>query len=395
MTKEELELNVAGTSNLCRYSDLAPNPMNPRRIFDKFKLDVLEESIRANGILVPLTVYRDRSDQKLYILDGERRWRCAQRIETGEVSTNVRSLPEDLKIPSEFKSTLSYEEGEKVLIHRVPVTEDRLQELLKLSSSTVWASIVRKLHRLSKERPPQTLSVPINVVDPPTPAANLLFMFHVHNLREQWELMPTALSLQTLMRELKETDDAKLSELTNLSEPHVKRCKILLSFPKKYQSMMLDPDPEQRLKANLFIEMHPVLDLYEEFGDVVSSSHSRNELTDLFIEKYRKGLIPSVLHFRKIIGARDELEEKDRLDEVKIAAKQLVSDPKAQIKTLFDPLTIEERKIRDATELCTDFITRLKKLKVAHTMKRSELIEALQAVRGEITKLLDALAGED
>jgi hypothetical protein len=45
-----------------RYTDVHPNPLNPRRIFDKYKLDVLEESIRANRILVPLTVYRSKKD---------------------------------------------------------------------------------------------------------------------------------------------------------------------------------------------------------------------------------------------------------------------------------------------------------------------------------------------
>src|SRR5205823_8724683 len=119
------------------------------------------------------------------------------------------------------------------------------------------------LRRLSKKRPPERVRIPVNIVDPPSPAANMLYMFHVHNLREQWELMPTALSLRILMDELNVTDDAKLAELTELSESNVKRCKILLSFPTRYQQMMLEPDPRRRLKANLFIEMHPVLHLYE------------------------------------------------------------------------------------------------------------------------------------
>src|SRR2546422_5692341 len=37
------------------------------------------------------------------------------------------------------------------------------------------------------------IKLPANIVDPPTKVAGLLYMFSIHNLREQWELMPTAL----------------------------------------------------------------------------------------------------------------------------------------------------------------------------------------------------------
>src|SRR5438477_5138994 len=90
------------------YKEIEPNPLNPRRIFDKLRLDVLEESIRANKILVPLTAYRDSHSGKLYILDGERRWRCAVRIETGEVSVELRSLPRGITIPSDLRDALVY-----------------------------------------------------------------------------------------------------------------------------------------------------------------------------------------------------------------------------------------------------------------------------------------------
>jgi hypothetical protein len=57
MTQHNKKEASAKTYGEYRYLDLYLNPPNPRRIFDKYKLDVLEESIRANRILVPLTVY--------------------------------------------------------------------------------------------------------------------------------------------------------------------------------------------------------------------------------------------------------------------------------------------------------------------------------------------------
>lgn len=377
------------------YKEIEPNPLNPRRIFDKLRLDVLEESIRANKILVPLTAYRDSHTRQLYILDGERRWRCAVRIETGEVSVELRSLPRGVEIPSDFRDLLVYDKKTKVLFHRAPIDDERRVELLGLSDSNEWRTAVDELRRLSKKRPPQRVRIPVNIVDPPTPAANMLYMFHVHNLREQWDLMPTALSLRILMDELKVTDDVKLAELTELSEPNVKRCKILLSFSTKYQEMMLEPDPRKRLKANLFIEMYPVLNLYEELSARARQRKTRNQLTDFFIEKYRKGLIPSVIHFRKILQARELLRGTSRWRQVVVAATKLIADPESKIKSLFDPLIAEEKQVDDATALCRDFVATLRDLKVEHSTRRSSLVTALNQVKKEVEKLLESLSGEE
>ena len=51
MAKHQRESVRSGTYRRFTYKELRPNPMNPRRLFDKEPLKVLEESIRANGIL--------------------------------------------------------------------------------------------------------------------------------------------------------------------------------------------------------------------------------------------------------------------------------------------------------------------------------------------------------
>ena len=82
--------------------------------------------------------------------------------------------------------------------------------------------------------------VPVNEVAEPNLVQNIVTMFQIHRLREDWELMPTALTLELLMKELGETKEKTLSDLTGLEQATVSRCKKLLSYPKKYQDMMLD-----------------------------------------------------------------------------------------------------------------------------------------------------------
>lgn len=71
------------------------NPDNPRLIFRPDELETLEESIASQGILVPLTVYRD--GEKFSLLDGERRWRCAQKLGLRKVPVIVQPKPEKLQ----------------------------------------------------------------------------------------------------------------------------------------------------------------------------------------------------------------------------------------------------------------------------------------------------------
>jgi ParB/RepB/Spo0J family partition protein len=308
------------------HGDLKPNPQNPRRLFDEEPLKVLEESIRSNGILVPLTVYQDKRTRQHYILDGERRWRCAELIETG---------PND----------------------RRPVP------------------------------------IPANVVAPPTPVANMLWMFNIHNLREQWELMPTALSLKVIMDELGQTDDKKLAEITKLSEPNVRRCKILLSYAPKYHEMMLDVDLNRRIKANFFIELRPVLELYMNLPKARRGNKDRDALIGHFLTLYKEGKIASVIHFRRILEAYDYIRDGGEVNETKEerfleTAQKLASSDKHTIRELFDPLTTEGTSVSTAASVCKAFLVKMRGLKLAHVLKRAELRKSLLSVRDFVDKLL-------
>lgn len=71
------------------------NEDNPRLIFRSDDLLTLEQSISDQGILVPLTVFKEG---RLYrLLDGERRWRCAKRLGLSRVPVIVQPKPERLQ----------------------------------------------------------------------------------------------------------------------------------------------------------------------------------------------------------------------------------------------------------------------------------------------------------
>jgi ParB/RepB/Spo0J family partition protein len=73
---------------------IKPNPENPRLIFHADELQGLEDSIKLQGVLVPLAVYQDGS--KYVILDGERRWRCALKLGLPRLPAIVQPKPDRL-----------------------------------------------------------------------------------------------------------------------------------------------------------------------------------------------------------------------------------------------------------------------------------------------------------
>ena len=75
-------------------NQLHRNPENPRLIFHVTELAELEDSIRNQGILVPLTVFED--GRRYTILDGERRWRCALKLNLRRVPVIIQPKPDRL-----------------------------------------------------------------------------------------------------------------------------------------------------------------------------------------------------------------------------------------------------------------------------------------------------------
>jgi len=86
---------MAETVSLISPQRLKRNPENPRLVFHESELDELQQSIRQQGILVPLTVYQD--GRAYYVLDGERRWRCAIKLGLDRIPVIIQPKPSRLQ----------------------------------------------------------------------------------------------------------------------------------------------------------------------------------------------------------------------------------------------------------------------------------------------------------
>ena len=323
--KKILDVAPSGLLKKLEIKDIKPSVNNPRHLFDPQPLKELRDNIRQHGVLVPITVYAIRGQNKYAILDGERRYRCCVELEKEGVA---------------FK-------------------------------------------------------IPANIVEPPSKIAGLLYMFSIHNFREAWELMPTALSLSVVMKDLKENDNEKLSELTGLSLPQIERCKKLIDIPEKYQKLSLDPDPVTRVPANFWIESAPVLDLYRDLLPQLHKKLGRWRILDRLVEKYQAKRIKSVIHFRRIMEASELAETKDQKDQLAKRLKDYFDDLELETRRAFDEFVVDNRRVTSAISACDEFIARLDRSKLNYTLDRKEIYGALNRVKKYIQRLIDRLEGKD
>jgi ParB family chromosome partitioning protein len=184
-------------------------------------------------------------------------------------------------------------------------------------------------------------TVPVNQVAEPTLVQNIVTMFQIHKLRADWELMPTALKVELLMNEVGDRNNARLAELTGLDEAMIVRCKKLISFDKAFQDMMLDPNPEKRIKSDFFIELYPVI----HDRDVSEFAwFSRNKFIRQMLTKYLREprTIKAVTDFRLVKQHITNARRIGALTTFSARLRRFAETP----ETLLRHLEIQEASIR-------------------------------------------------
>jgi len=158
-------------------------------------------------------------------------------------------------------------------------------------------------------------TIPTLIQDKPTPLNNLLLMYNIHALREQWDYYTIASKLQRIINLYSEEygripNETELSEETGLSRGQVRRCQLLLKLPERFKDMLLEelerPKSQQKLTEDFFIEMErslkTVINRVPDFADNIE------DIRDTLIEKYRNGAIGAVTDFRQLSKIATSIE---------------------------------------------------------------------------------------
>lgn len=228
-------------------------------------------------------------------------------------------------------------------------------------------------------------SVPVNEVEEPSLVQNIVTMFQIHKLREDWELMPTALKLELLIEKTKDSNNKRLAALTGLDEAVVVRCKKLLSYEKQYQDMMLDPNPEQRTKADFFIELYPV-------------RHDRNvrqfdwfkpvRFTDQMIAKVEAKGLKAVTDFRIVKQHINNAVRAGRTKTISSRLKDFAENPKATVETLAVEAAQSYKLAREVTREVYKLLDQLDEIEVELMYGEKAMWDSMEQLMERIRALL-------
>ncbi|MFB3889895.1 MAG: ParB/RepB/Spo0J family partition protein [Candidatus Bathyarchaeia archaeon] len=142
----------------------------------------------------------------------------------------------------------------------------------------------------------------------------ILNMFKIHNVREEWSLLPTAQKLAQVIEQVeKKTNEKitnrKLATLTGLPITTVIRCLKLLTVPPKYLDMLFKEEKlseigvkptRTTLTEDFFLEMLGALSAIKTDSIAVKiyKRYGEEKVYDCLIQKFKDGNIPDITDFR-------------------------------------------------------------------------------------------------
>jgi ParB family chromosome partitioning protein len=303
--------------------DIRPNPENPRLIFRQEEMESLMLSIDKHGIQVPVTVYEDQG--VYWLLDGERRWRCARKLNLKAVPAIVQGKPSELE--------------------------------------------------------------------------NLVLMYNIHALREQWDYYTIASKLQRVIDLFSREQgtvpgEAELSDLTGLTRGAIRRCQLLLNLPQRFKDMLLQelekPKSQQRLSEDFFIEMEKSLKAVVR--RVPEYEGRIDEIRDALVIKFENNLIGAVTDFRQLSKIGTALDTLDIQRDHTVAILDRVFDPeqKVGIREAYSEAVafeyVEKKATRNALDL-EQFIAAIVAEDRVETLDGG-LIERLEKLHRALSDLL-------
>jgi ParB family chromosome partitioning protein len=135
-----------------RLSDIRPNPYQPRKEFKLDELSELQASLKASGLLQPITLRHAPSGSGFELIAGERRFRAASSLGWTEISAVVRTIDDKTlltlalieNLQRSDLNPLEEAEGYKRLVDEFALSHAQVGEVVGKDRSTV-ANLLRLL----------------------------------------------------------------------------------------------------------------------------------------------------------------------------------------------------------------------------------------------------------
>lgn len=237
-------------------------------------------------------------------------------------------------------------------------------------------------------------TIPAIVQPAPDKLTNLLLMFNIHALREQWDLftisskLPRVIQLLTQRLERAPTE-RQISEETGLNAAVIRRCKLLIELPQVHKDIVLKelqkPKAQQKLTEDFYIEMERALRTVELNMPAVIEKFGKEQIRGTLIDKYKTGVIKNRVDFRQIAKiARAERVSADT-KKASSALGKLFSKNSVSIEDAYSEsvgVAYQERDVLTAVSSLTNQLQGISAEDVDARMRK-----AFRSLRGELDRL--------
>ena len=207
-----------------RLSDIRPNPNQPRTIFDEEALQELAASIKAIGIVQPITV-REVEEGKYEIVAGERRFRASKLAGLETIPAYIRKVEEESMLELALIENIQREDLNAIeiaisyqrLIDECNLTQDALSERVGKKRTTIsnYLRLLRLPAPIQLAIKDRKISMGharaiINIEDPET--QNMIFE---QILKYDFSVR----KVEEIVRELMQPEEAKEKKVERKREP--------------------------------------------------------------------------------------------------------------------------------------------------------------------------------
>lgn len=234
--------------------------------------------------------------------------------------------------------------------------------------------------------------VPVNVISAPDPLENLLQMFNIHAVREDWPLVSVALSLREVMQVSGETRESRLAVMTGLTRSTVRRAKRLLSLPDEELELIKSEAHLDRSvqihREDLYLEIEAAESVIRNEFPEIESKYSRGEVIRRFARKREVGTLQAVTDFRDV-GKLVKAAESDLVDRGSVldAVERLIEDESLSPSRVFDQVarqSYEQQELTRRIAVLRDHLVEMP----SDVALSDELRESLQELRTIISEFL-------
>ncbi len=124
-------------------SNVYPNPYQPRKTFEKDKIEELAASISDTGLIQPVVVFE--KEKKFYLIVGERRWRAVQHLKWEKIPAIIKDFNEQEimigamveNIQREDLNAVEIGEGINQIMIKYELNQEKVAEKMGMSRSNV------------------------------------------------------------------------------------------------------------------------------------------------------------------------------------------------------------------------------------------------------------------